>query len=261
MLIDEVIQTLQAARPPRDPQQTVDLVIAGDAARPATGVAVTFTATVDVLERAARLGANLVITHEPTFYNHLDETEWLANDPVYRAKQALIERHGLVVWRQHDGVHVHRPDDILQGMLRIFGWQVIDPSGPSVCEVAPTTLRNLAAHCRMALQIGPVRIAGDPEMPCSRVGLLPGAWGGRRQIEALMNWGADVVVCGESPEWETCEYVRDARQLGMAKGLVVLGHANSEEAGMQYYAEKVRTTLPAALPVHFLPAGDPFLSV
>lgn len=72
---------------------------------------------------------------------------------------------------------------------------------------------------------------------------------------------ADVVICGESAEWETCEYVRDSCQSGVPKGLIVLGHANSEEAGMLYCADWLRGVLPPAIPIHFLPAGDPFLSI
>ena len=40
-----------------------------------TGIAVTMMATMDVLQRASTKGLNLVITHEPTFYAHLDTPE------------------------------------------------------------------------------------------------------------------------------------------------------------------------------------------
>src|SRR4051794_6004827 len=54
--------------------QTVDTFKAGNPNRAVTGIAVTMMATLDVLERAAASGKNLIITHEPTFYNHLDTT-------------------------------------------------------------------------------------------------------------------------------------------------------------------------------------------
>jgi len=50
--------------------QTVDTFKAGDPDGPVTGVAVTMMATLDVLQRAAAAGHNLVITHEPRFYGH-----------------------------------------------------------------------------------------------------------------------------------------------------------------------------------------------
>jgi hypothetical protein len=62
------------------------------------------------------LGANLVITHEPTFYNHLDETDWLTNDPVFQQKRTYIEQHNLVIWRFHDNLHQHQPDPTMAGI-------------------------------------------------------------------------------------------------------------------------------------------------
>jgi hypothetical protein len=78
--------------------QTVDTFKAGDPDTPVTGIATTFLATYDVLQRAAASGKNLIITHEPTFYDHFENAERLGNDPVLAAKRALIEKHKLVVW-------------------------------------------------------------------------------------------------------------------------------------------------------------------
>ena len=93
----EVINIILAAVPGAPLPETVDTFKAGDPAQPVTGIVTTFLATYDVLERAADLGANLVITHEQIFYNHLDETVWLDNDPVYAAKCRLIAEKGLVI--------------------------------------------------------------------------------------------------------------------------------------------------------------------
>ena len=88
--------------------ETVDTFKAGDPDTRITGVAVTMMATLDVLQRAVKSGHNLVITHEPTFYDHQDPTEPLekARDTVFAAKMAFIRDHHLVVWRFHD--HWHR---------------------------------------------------------------------------------------------------------------------------------------------------------
>src|ERR1700748_468190 len=65
--------------------QTVDTFKAGDPQTPLTGIATTCMATFDVLQRAAASGKNLVISHEPTFYNHEDLTKDFGEDPVYTA--------------------------------------------------------------------------------------------------------------------------------------------------------------------------------
>ena len=82
--------------------RTVDTIKAGDPDTTVTGVATTCFATMDVLRRAVASGKNLIITHEPTFYNHADDTARLADDPVLAAKRAFLEEHRLVVFRFHD---------------------------------------------------------------------------------------------------------------------------------------------------------------
>ena len=55
-------------------EPTVDTFKAGDPNTRVTGIVTTFAATLDVLQRASASGKNLIISHEPTFYNHLDQT-------------------------------------------------------------------------------------------------------------------------------------------------------------------------------------------
>lgn len=258
MTVQEVIDLIIGAVPGGRLQNTVDTVKLGDAGKQVTGVVTTFLATYAVLRRAAELNANLVITHEPTFYNHHDEVDWLDGDPVYQAKRKMAERHGIVVWRFHDYWHRHQPDGIQQGFLQQFNrdWTA-DPEDQYLYTVPNTTLAQLAANLKGDLELERVRVVGQPEMPVSRVGFLLGAVGGRRQIEMLSRSDIDVLVVGEVNEWESSEYVRDAVDAGINKGLVILGHANSEEPGMGWFADWLQERLPAVKVTH-VPAQDPF---
>ena len=78
--------------------QTVDTFKDGDPETRVTGIATTMMATMDVLKRAAASGSNLIITHEPTFYDHLDPIDPLEKeqDAVQSEKRAFIKAHGLV---------------------------------------------------------------------------------------------------------------------------------------------------------------------
>ena len=69
-----------------------------------------------------------------------------------------------------------------------------------------------------------------------------------------------LLVAGESREWETVPYVQDAIAEGRQKALILLGHVVSEEAGMEECARWLRTILPEIL-VSFIPAGEPFQTV
>src|SRR5882762_10519251 len=105
---------------------TVDTFKAGNPEVPVTGIAVTMMATLDVLKRAAAAGDNLIITHEPTFYSHLDTVDELPqkeDDPVLKEKRAFIREHKLVIWRFHDYWHQRTPDGIEVGTAHALGWE------------------------------------------------------------------------------------------------------------------------------------------
>jgi len=260
MTIQEVIDSILGHLPAKLGPGTVDTLKSGDSSHPVRGIVVTFMATRALLKKAFELDANFVITHEPTFYHHHDEPAWLDSDPVSVAKKKWIEDHNLAVWRFHDGPHCFHPDGIGAGMIKRLGW-TYDPAHKNVIPIPPQTVRDLAAWCKKTLGISHVRVAGDLDAVCTRIGLRVGASGGQAQMELFRDHDVDVVICGESPEWETCEYVRDAVEMGKKKALIVLGHANSEEAGMEWMAAWIRSILPAEIPLHYVPAGDPFLVV
>src|SRR5829696_3443559 len=203
-VIDDILTTIPNAPFP----ETVDVIKTGDPAQEVSGIVTTFLATQAVLQRAVELGANFVITHEPTFYNHLDETDWLADDPVYQAKRKFIDDHKLVIWRFHDYWHRHQPDGIITGLLQALGWSAYrDPATPYQAVIPPLSLSDLVAHVSAKLACPHPRVIGKPDMLCSNVSLLVGAPGGKMQIKALR--AADVLLAGEINEWETSEYVRD----------------------------------------------------
>jgi putative NIF3 family GTP cyclohydrolase 1 type 2 len=214
-----------------------------------------------VLQRAAASGQNFIITHEPTFYNHLDQTTSFANDPVYQEKQRFIAEHHMVVWRFHDHWH-HAPllryDGILKGMTELVGWQQYqDPKEPHEFALPRTDLKTLAANLQARLHSNFIRVIGDPKMKVTKVYFMPGAAGEEMQIKALERPEVQLLVAGESREWETVEYTRDASEQRRKKALILLGHNISEEYGMAECAEWLKTILPG-MPVQYVPAHEPF---
>jgi putative NIF3 family GTP cyclohydrolase 1 type 2 len=239
--------------------KTVDTIKAGDPDTPVTGIATTCFATLDVLKRAAASGKNLVIVHEPTFYNHADDTTRMADDAVLAAKRAFLAEHKLVVFRFHDHWHRRRPDGIDEGMAAAFGWESarVPGEGAPLFRIPETSLKQLSADLKDRLKAGTLRVVGDPEMKATRVALVAGAPGSAAQIRMLQRDDVDVVLAGESPEWETAEYVRDTAAAGKRKGLILLGHASSEEAGMKNCAAWLKGFVPE-VPIEFIPAGEPY---
>lgn len=241
--------------------ETVDTFKAGNPDSPVTGIAVTMMATMDVLERAAASSKNLIITHEPTFYNHLDkldELEEKENDPVLAEKLAFIAKHNLVIWRFHDHWHMRNPDGIEAGMSHALGWekyQVRD--NPYLFEIPETSLETLAGDLKKKLEIHVLRIVGNPHLKVKKVALVPGASGLRKETRALEIKDVEVLVTGEPREWETVEYVADAVTEGRRKALIILSHIPSEQAGMEECTRWLKTFI-SEVPVEFVPAKDPF---
>ncbi len=254
-VIDLVIDGMPTGAMPPD---TVDTVKVGDAQREVAGVVTTFLATSAIVRSAADLNANLIISHETLFYNHRDETDWLEDDAVYASKRSLLEDTGMVVWRLHDRLHRIVPDGITTGVLEQLGWEAYaSTDNVNICTIPSTTLGELARFLKQTLEADAIRFVGDPAMPCEKIGVLMGAWDSRKQMEYLRPPGVDVLLCGEAREWETTEYVRDANEAGIKKGVVVCGHALSEEPGMAWFTTWLRDRVPGVNVVH-IPTGDPF---
>jgi putative NIF3 family GTP cyclohydrolase 1 type 2 len=217
-------------------------------------------ATYEVLQKAAASGKNLIITHEPTFYTHQENTGDLEteNDAVFRAKQAFIEAHHLVVWRFHDHWHDRSPDGIQTGMIHALGWEKFqNPSDNHLFAMPATTLDKLAGDVKRRLSIRVVRVVGDPALKVTKVAMMPGAVGSVRQRHMLQRDDVEALLIGETQEWETVEYVADAVAEGKHKALIILGHIPSEQAGMEECARWLKTFI-TEVPVEFIPASEPF---
>jgi len=239
--------------------ETVDTFKAGNPETRVTGIAVTMMATLDVLQRAAANGQNLIITHEPTFYDHLDRPQGMEeSDAVWKEKQAFIEKNGLVIWRFHDHWHRRNPDGILAGMVKALGWDKYQSAeNPHLFTVPETTLEKLAADVAKRLETPVLRVVGNPEMKVTRLALSPGSAGFERETHALELENVEVLLVGETREWETVEYAADAVTEGKRKALIVIGHVPSEQAGMEECARWLKTFL-KDVPIEFVATKQPF---
>ena len=273
-VIDGVIRKTTLMPIPRD--RTCDHLIIGNPATEVTGIVSTFMATVDVIRKAHDLGANLIITHEPTWFTGRDDNDvsWCGSDPVYLKKRALLEDFGIAVWRFHDHMHMDPQDGIYRGFDAQMGWAAyrmpslkdhpVFPDGrfDGCYQLPETTLSGLAAELQEKLDMPVLRAIGNPDSRVSRVALLPG--GGslglgveQMPMELMFLRDIQVILCGDITEWTLPAYVRDAAQLGMNRAILVLGHEKSEEPGMQHLPAWLKSIV-GDLPVYPVSAGEPF---
>ena len=257
--VEQVMELFIKEVPGAPFERTVDTLKAGKPGTIVKGIVTTMFATLEVIQKAIGLGANFIIAHEPSFYNHSDETAWLQHDEVYQYKKELLQKHDIAVWRNHDYIHQHLPDGVLEGLMTQLDWKIYqDPTNKNIVSLPGLTLEELIKQVKSTLGITMVRYIGDISQVCRKILVLPGAYGGRRHIEAIGATKPDVLVCGEIQEWETAEYIRDAQTKGQKLALVILGHVLSEEPGSAYLANWLKEILPG-MPVTHIPSKNPLM--
>jgi putative NIF3 family GTP cyclohydrolase 1 type 2 len=76
-------------------------------------------------------------------------------------------------------------------------------------------------------------------------------------MEMMNENNLDLLICGEITEWTSVAYVRDAAALGFNKGMLVLGHAKTEEPGMKHLPAWMKDITPE-IEVVFIDSKEPF---
>jgi putative NIF3 family GTP cyclohydrolase 1 type 2 len=256
LTIQDVIDLILKEIPEAPFKETVDTIKSGSAANKVSGIVTTMFATVNVVREAIKLNANFIIAHEPTFYNHLDDVKWVENNKVVAQKQELLAKHNITVWRFHDYWHTYKPDGIFYGVLKKLGWQNYLQADKGITLPA-TTLKNIALQLKSKLGIAHVRVIGDFSKTCEKIVLIPGAAGGQTQVSVAEKFAPDLLIVGELQEWETAEYIRDARSLGRNISLIILGHVESEEPGMEWLVDWLQPKIPAIQVTH-IASQSPF---
>ncbi|MBN1692623.1 MAG: Nif3-like dinuclear metal center hexameric protein [Dehalococcoidales bacterium] len=266
MNVKEVVEIVLALNGGEKFDKTCDQLIEGDWEYQVTGVVTTFMATVDVIHRTIKSGYNLIITHEPTYFTGLDHIDWVKDDPVYQRKKALIDDNRISIWRYHDHMHGGNTDLIYAGLLKDLGWKEYlntELPQPHCYTIPATTVVALVDFLKKTLGMKVIQVVGDPEMKCSRVGILVGGGSlglGQEEMPARLmhDQQLDVMICGEITEWTLSAYVRDAAALGFGKAMIVVGHERSEEPGMKELANLLQPLL-KDIPIRFSDAGEPFI--
>ena len=276
MKIREVLEKLCAYHPAVDEERTCDVVKIGNPDQECTGIAVTVYASIPMIRKAIAQHCNLIIAHEPLFFSHGDQTDWLEGNSVFEEKQKLLADHNIVVFRDHDRIHGEKPgpqrdhvDMIFYGIMKTLGWEdycVGFDKKPQVYEIPETTLESLMQNMVTKLGLNGARYISNPKAKVKKVFFCEHVNGMNRGgvekdselIKTIESNDYDVMIPFEIIDWTLSEYVRDAAALGKSKALIEMGHFNVEEAGMKYMAQWLPEIIENQAPVSFIPSADDF---
>lgn len=237
--------------------ETVDTFKAGHPAATVSGIAVSWIASIRTLAAAHRLGCNLFITHEPTFYHHTDQTSEVGRTGAVARKLRLIQRTKMTVLRCHDLWDQYPGAGIPDSWARALGFtdpilsrgyfRLYDASGYTGAGLARHVAERVAPYGQRAVQL-----VGPAGARISRLALGTGA------LTPFMHFvdelEADAAVCTD----DGFTYWRDgALAMDLRIPVVIVNHAVSESAGMAGLAALLRQRFPATS-VHFLQNGCMF---
>ena len=241
-------------------KDTCDTFKAGNPYVELSRVALCFIATPELLREASEWGAELVITHEPTYYDHWD------NMPSYniaKKKKELIDSLGITLVRYHDHPHMAFPgrDLFSEGFVEAIGWKGTFEGPLTFILDEPMSPREMIRQMEEILDCHNIRAAGDIDHLTRRVSLLLGARGG--EWNTFIDSEKDTVaIGGEVCEWAVCEAARDAYQMGISKCAIAMGHAGSERDGMKYITNMMKEKFAdSGIEFRYFEVGETFTSL
>lgn len=239
-----------------DWDDTTDGFEAGDPGAAVEGIAVGWMSYEAALERAAELGCNLFVTHEPTFYNTGaapnpdDERDAVAERIA--TKRAFVEERDLTVLRCHDvwdrypGIGV--PDSWGRHLgLAEEGERAVEDGYYRAYDLPETTARDVAeAVASSAASAGEsaVELVGPANAAVSRVATGTGAITSLPRM--IDEYDPNMLVCSDDgfTHWRDGAIAIDA---GLP--VAVVNHATSELAGVRRLADHLEEAFPD-VPVH-----------
>jgi len=222
----------------------------GDPDAEIKGIAVGWQSFQSALEEAQSKGCNLFITHEPTFYSHMDDDEALKASEPARNKAAFLERTGMVIYRCHDVWDVFPKLGIVDAWSAFLGLgePVATDKYDNLHEVPSTTVWELVFRIAERLKsLGEpmVQLVGKKWQMVHRLAVGTGAI---TDVCRMVEMGADVVLTTDDGTtlWRDVAWMSD---LGLP--MIMVNHMTSEIPGLHKLADYMRAQFPG-VPVEFV---------
>ncbi|MCP0887965.1 Nif3-like dinuclear metal center hexameric protein [Ligilactobacillus sp. WILCCON 0076] len=253
-----------------DPETTRDQILFGNTEQECTGIITTCWASIDVIKKTIKLGANLIICHEALFWNHGDYTDWLnrTQNETYLEKSKLLKESNIVIWRNHDYVHSGIPmqngnymDGIFYGFAKELKWEnyIISDNDALIAfnlpkEVTTAEVANLLIR---KFNLNGAKIIGSLDSKVKKIAvpnhILSDA---KLQITKAEKDNYDLFLTLELIDFTLSEYIFDTSKLDRNKSIIAIGHFNMEEAGMRYMTTYILDAAKTKVPVKFIQSGD-----
>lgn len=279
-IIDKIIQY----HPQVENYHGCDEYKCGNPEEECRGVAVALVPTLEVIEKAYKAGCNLLITHEPIYYQTPDYPEWKGafRNSVVDEKMHLLCEYGMTVWRDHDHMHLHQPDAIFSGVLKQLGWDKYEIALPEKFPLAyavelpdEVTVAEMSEYLAEKIGLNGVRYIGRDEDCIKRILIAAHLYPNGFYPDGVQADGfyhdysmdlmrvmetqhMDALIPGEIVEWTILLYIRDAVFLGRNKSCFNIGHFALEELGMKEAANWIQGLVGKMIEVKYIHSREAF---
>lgn len=231
----------------KDKSLCIDRIFIGNEDKDVEKVATCMVITPDVLRAVVKWGADIIVTHEPTFHR---DNEEIWDFPPYAFKLELLEKYDIPVCRWHDSPHYGKTDYVSASFIKKMNWKGTFDGKFTFVFDTPVTPLEVAEDIREKMNIRQPRIAGRRDGEVKKISIQLGQRGPKPYLAMLEN-DVNLIIGGEVCEWESVEPIRDMAQVGMQKTAIVLGHAASERYVMQDLADYINHSIDGVLAKYF----------
>ena len=232
------------------PGTKVDKIIFGSPDNQIKKIGTCWISSLANLKKAYDLGVNVLVTHEPTFYTHIEfdehthfsyarkENNYAKGENQYwemiEKKKAWILEHDMTVVRCHDVMDRVKGFSMSCSLGKILGYEEFDPNIDDlmykVYIIKPDSAYNVTVNIAKKLagyNLSGVQFYGDGDRIVQRIGIGTGCY-----CDPLiaMEYSADyyLAINDSISTWVQTAYSNDT---GLPMG--VIDHGVSEEAGMR----------------------------
>ena len=242
-----------------NPETTCDKIIIGNPEKEISRALVTWISSYDAIRHAAQNGYDIVITHEPTFWESPDDLSEMMDKDAGIAKKKYIEDHDLVVLRCHDVWDIIPEIGVNWAWPRFLGFvetpvAISENKCQHRYDVQPMRFSELVEKItKKTAELGEpnLQIIGDKNAIVSKIGIGIGC---ATDPRITRDMGCDVsLVCDDGTTyWKHLQWAVDDNH-----PIIRVSHGTSEVPGMVTLAEYINKNLSDVSATH-LPYVVPY---
>lgn len=225
------------------------------------GIQVSWMATVDAIENAHIVGANVMLVHESLFFPYpfmerskpKDYLTWVVN----QKRLSLLSEYDISVIRFHGTLDEICIFDDFARTLGLLKPSIEEEGLVKLYDIEPVSIEEIIRRIKTSLKLDLVRVTPcDPKKKVQRIGLPWGGLGLFVNVEyqqRLLRHNPDLFIAGETDSY--------AMHFAIDAGVVMIetSHEVSENIGLKNFTDKLKETL-KGIPVFFYENKKPWVN-